>query len=140
MTDTHRFHPSILRAYDIRGVVGETLFVEDALYIGKAFGTAVIRATGKPSPTIALAYDGRLSTPELRDALITGLKSTGVTLWNFGIGPTPLMYFSVHHSGADAGIMVTGSHNPPTHNGFKMMLGKASFFGDDVLHLGALAA
>lgn len=139
MTDTHHFHPSILRAYDIRGVVGETLFVQDALFIGKAFGTAVIRATGKSAPSIALAYDGRLSTPELRDALIAGLKSTGVTIWNFGIGPTPLMYFSVHHSGADAGIMVTGSHNPPTHNGFKMMLGKASFFGDDVLRLGALA-
>lgn len=139
MTDTHTFHPSILRAYDIRGIVGETLFVEDALHIGKAFGTAVIRATGKASPTIALAYDGRLSTSALRDALVEGLKSTGVIIWNFGIGPTPLMYFSVHHSGADAGIMVTGSHNPPTHNGFKMMLGKASFFGDDVLRLGALA-
>lgn len=137
---THQFHPSILRAYDIRGVAGETLFPQDAEFIGKAFGTAVIRATGKKNPTIALAYDGRLSTPSLRDALLKGLTSTGVAVQDFGLGPTPMMYFSVHHKNADAGVMITGSHNPASHNGFKLMLGKNSYFGENIQHLGALAA
>jgi phosphomannomutase len=140
MSDKHQFHPSILRAYDIRGVFGETLFAADAHYIGKTFATSVIRATGKASPNIAMVFDGRLSTPELAAALIEGMKSTGAVVWNFGLGPTPMMYFSVHHSGADAGIMVTGSHNPKTHNGFKMMLGKASFFAENITRMGEMAA
>ena len=140
MTDMHHFHPSILRAYDIRGIYGETLFSADARYIGKTFASSVIRATGKASPTIAMVFDGRLSTPELAGELIEGMKSTGATVWNFGLGPTPMMYFSVHHSGADAGIMVTGSHNPKNHNGFKMMLGKASFFAENITRMGEMAA
>jgi phosphomannomutase len=136
----HQFHSSILRAYDIRGVAGQTLFPQDAEMVGKAFATAVIRATGKKQPEIALAFDGRLSTPELRDRLVAGLISTGASVRNFGIGPTPMMYFSVHHTGADAGVMITGSHNPPTHNGFKLMLGKNSFYGEDIQGLAALAA
>lgn len=140
MTDMHSFHPSILRAYDIRGIFGETLFPADARYIGKTFASSVIRATGKASPTIAMVFDGRLSTPELAAELIEGMKSTGATIWNYGLGPTPMMYFSVHHSGADAGIMVTGSHNPKTHNGFKMMLGKASFFAENITRMGEMAA
>lgn len=138
--DSHHFHPSILRAYDIRGVAGETLFAADAEAVGKAYGTTVIRATGKKHPEIALAFDGRLSTPELRDALIAGLLSTGATVRNCGIGPTPMMYFSVFHLNADAGVMITGSHNPPTHNGFKLMLGKNSFYGEDIQTMAALAA
>jgi phosphomannomutase len=137
---SHHFHPSILRAYDIRGVYGETLHAADALHIGRAFATAVIRATGKAQPNIALVYDGRLSTPELFGALAEGMRSTGAVVWNYGLGPTPMMYFSVHHSGADAGVMVTGSHNPKNHNGFKLMLGKASFYGESITKLGALAA
>ncbi len=136
----HTFHPSILRAYDIRGIAGETLFPQDAEFIGKAFGTAVIRATGKAQPTIALAYDGRLSTPSLREALVKGLLSTGIKINDFGLGPTPMMYFSVHHTNADAGVMITGSHNPASHNGFKLMLGKNSFYGEDIQHLAALTA
>ncbi len=131
----HRYHPSILRAYDIRGVFNETLFAEDAEYIGKAFATAVIQKTGNPHPRIMLGYDGRLSTPELRDRLIQGLTSTGAEISSIGIGPTPMLYFSVHHTEADGGIMITGSHNPPTHNGFKMMIGKNSFYGEQILEL-----
>jgi phosphomannomutase len=137
---SHPFHPSILRAYDIRGVAGETLFPEDALLIGKAFATTVIRETGKAQPVIALAFDGRLSTPALREALVEGLLSTGATVQNCGIGPTPMLYFAVHHTKADAGIMITGSHNPPTHNGFKLMLGKNSFFGEQIQELAQLVA
>jgi phosphomannomutase len=136
----HKFHPSILRAYDIRGVADETLFPADAEYIGKTFASSVIRATGNKSPNIAMAYDGRLSTPALKEALIRGITSTGANVWNFGLGPTPMLYFSVYHSNADAGIMITGSHNPGTHNGFKMMLGKASFFGEHIVKMGDMAA
>ena len=136
----HQFHPSILRAYDIRGIVGETLFTEDALAIGRAFGTTVIRKTGKANPVIALAYDGRLSTPSMREALVVGLTSTGAMVRDAGVGPTPMLYFTVHHTAADAGVMITGSHNPASHNGFKLMLGKASFFGEDIQALGKLAA
>jgi phosphomannomutase len=140
MSNIHKFHPSILRAYDIRGIADETLFPADAEYIGKTFASSVIRATGNKSPNIALAYDGRLSTPALKEAFIRGVLSTGANIWNFGLGPTPMLYFSVHHSNADAGVMITGSHNPGTHNGFKMMLGKASFFGDHIVKMGEMAS
>ncbi len=136
----YHFNPSILRAYDIRGVVGETLSVQDALYIGKAFATTVIRRTQNNAPVIAIAYDGRDSSPELKNALIEGICSTGANVKEFGCGPTPMLYFAVNHLGLDGGIMVTGSHNPPSHNGFKMMIGKKSFFGDDILSLGDLTA
>lgn len=136
---SHQFNPSILRAYDIRGIAGETLFPEDAEFIGKAFATAIIRETGKKNPTIALAYDGRLSTPAMRDRLVAGLTGTGANVQDFGLGPTPMLYFAVHHTGADAGVMITGSHNPGTHNGFKLMIGKASFFAERIQELGELA-
>jgi phosphomannomutase len=136
----HRFHPSILRAGDIRGIYEETLFDADAEFIGKGFATAIIRETGIKNPNIVVAYDGRLSTPSLRDALIKGILSTGATVQDYGLGPTPMMYFSVFHSNADAGIMITGSHNPANHNGFKMMIGKNSFFGERIEKLGEYVA
>ena len=132
----HTVHRSILRAYDIRGVVGETLFVDDALAIGRAFATTVIELTHKPQPVIALGWDGRLSTPELREAFIEGAISTGATVQDYGLGATPMLYFAVYHDECDAGVMITGSHNPKHHNGFKMMIGKQSFFGDDIAALG----
>ncbi|MDG1287763.1 MAG: phosphomannomutase/phosphoglucomutase [Rickettsiales bacterium] len=135
----HNFHSSILRAGDIRGIYNETLFDADALAIGKAFATCIIRETGKANPIINVAYDGRLSTPALSGALKEGIISTGATVHDYGIGPTPLMYFSVYHSNPDAGIMVTGSHNPGNHNGFKMMIGKDSFFGEHIETLGKYA-
>ncbi len=138
----HRFDPTVLREYDIRGVVGETLTRDDASAAGRAFGTVVRRRGGK---TVALAYDGRLSSPEFADAAGEGLKSTGLEVWRVGLGPSPMLYFSVFHLGADGGFMVTGSHNPPDQNGFKMMLGPkmsggGAFFGRDIEALGALAA
>ncbi len=133
--------PSILREYDIRGVAGDTLRVEDARVIGQAFGT-VVRDRGGSS--VCVGWDGRLSTPDLRDALADGLRAAGVDVWRVGLGPTPMLYFSVHHFGADAGIMVTGSHNPPPDNGFKFVMGKAlgggSFFGDDIKAMAVRAA
>ncbi len=133
----HRFHPTILREYDIRGIVDETLFPADAEAIGRAYATLLLAEGGK---RVAVGYDGRLSSPELTDALISGLTSAGADVDAIGLGPTPMLYFAVHHLKADGGIQITGSHNPPSHNGFKMMLGKASFFGKRIQDLGRIAA
>ncbi len=135
--DSYSFHPSILRAYDIRGIMGETLSADDARALGAAYGTFVLRGGGK---VISVGRDGRWSSPELEAALVEGLASTGATVRRVGLGPTPMLYFSVKHLGADAGIMVTGSHNPPDHNGFKMLLARRPVFGDDIQQLGTLAA
>lgn len=133
----HRFHPTILREYDIRGIVGETLFPADAEAIGRAYATLLLEGGGRK---VCVGYDGRLSSPDLSDALIRGLTSAGTDVHVVGLGPTPMLYFAVHHLEADGGIQVTGSHNPPDHNGFKMMLGKASFFGERIQALGRIAA
>ncbi len=133
----HRFHPTVLREYDIRGIVGETLFAADARALGQAYAT-LLRARG--GRRVCLGFDGRLSSPELADALGEGLGAGGVDVLRIGRGPTPMLYFAVHHLGADGGLQVTGSHNPPDHNGFKMMLGKASLFGARIQELGRIAA
>lgn len=137
---SHDFHPSILREYDIRGIVGDTLTEADAFAIGHTFASIVRDASGKPSPVIALGRDGRLSSPLLADALAQGAMQAGAHVLRIGIGPTPMLYFAVYHLKADAGVMITGSHNPPHYNGFKMMLGKASFFGQSIRELGIRAA
>ena len=133
----HQFHPTILREYDIRGIVGDTLFPADAEAIGRAYATILKQEGGS---RVCVGYDGRLSSPELTNALIKGLTSAGADVHAIGLGPTPMLYFAVHHLNADGGIQVTGSHNPPDHNGFKMMLGKASFFGERIQELGQIAA
>ncbi len=137
MAPGHRFHPTILREYDIRGIVGETLFAEDARAIGRAFATMLRREGGQ---RVCVGYDGRLSSPELEAALVEGLVASGAEVLRIGLGPTPMMYFAVHHLDTDGGIQVTGSHNPPNHNGFKMMFGKAAFFGPRIRELGRIAA
>ncbi len=137
MSFRHDFHPTSLREYDIRGVVGRTLHPADAFAIGRTFGTVVARAGGS---RVAVGYDGRLSSPELSAALVDGLKASGMHVLRVGRGPTPLLYFAATSLGTDGAVMVTGSHNPPDYNGFKMMLGKAAFFGPDIQKLGLLAA
>ncbi len=124
MTDARRLDPSILREYDIRGIVGETLTVADARAVGRAFGSIVRRAGGE---TVCIGYDGRHSSPEFADALGIGLAAAGIGALRIGLGPTPMLYYAVHDLAADGGIMVTGSHNPPNYNGFKMMLGTQAF-------------
>ena len=133
---THQFHPSILREYDIRGVVGDTLGTSDVKAIGRAFGTLVRREGGS---SVCVGRDGRMSSPELHAALCDGLQASGVDVISIGLGPTPMLYYAVNELNADGGIMVTGSHNPPDHNGFKMMMGKGAFYSDDIQELGALA-
>jgi phosphomannomutase len=137
MADSHRFDPSILREYDIRGTVGSTLSAADLYAIGRAFGTVLARAGGTSAAT---GYDGRLSSPELEAALAEGLQAAGIDVARVGRGPTPMLYFATHHLGTDAGLMVTGSHNPPEFNGVKMVLQGKSFFGEDIQKLGAMAA
>ncbi len=133
----HRFDPTILREYDIRGLVGQTLSAKDARAIGQAFGTLVKRNGGT---RVAVGYDGRLSSPELEAALVDGLVDAGVTALRVGLGPTPMLYFAVYHLEADGGIMVTGSHNPPDFNGFKMMMGRKPFYGTAIQDLGKQVA
>jgi phosphomannomutase len=132
----HKFHPSVLREYDIRGIVGKTLGPLDAHAIGRAYGTLVQRKGGN---VIALGFDGRLSSPELTEAVTEGLVSTGAHVKRVGLGPTPMLYYAIKHLGADAGIMVTGSHNPSDHNGFKMALSGGPVYGDAILAIGEIA-
>jgi len=133
----HDFHPTSLREYDIRGIVGQTLFPADAYAIGRVFGSMVSRGGGS---TVAVGYDGRLSSPELEEHLVAGLKASGMAVTRVGRGPTPMLYYTATTKGTDGAVMVTGSHNPPNYNGFKMMLGKKPFFGPKIKELGTLAA
>lgn len=135
---SHSFHPSILREYDIRGIINETLSAADAYAIGRAYASFKPEWKEK-SPTIAVGRDGRLSSPALEAALIRGLTESGANVIQIGIGPTPMLYFAVCNDKLDGGIMITGSHNPPTHNGFKFMLGRKSFYGEDIKALGRIA-
>lgn len=131
----HIFHPSVLREYDIRGIVGQTLFEQDAEYLGRGFGSFIKRQGGS---CVAVARDGRLSSPLFTKALIRGIISTGLSVKDIGVGPTPMLYYAVFELDTDGGIMVTGSHNPPDYNGFKMMAGKKPCYGQAIQDLGAI--
>ena len=134
---SHHFHPSTLREYDIRGIVGTTLGEADARAIGRGFGTLIARSGGH---AVAVGRDGRLSSTALEAALVEGLVAAGMTVSRIGLGPTPMLYYAVHELACDGGIMVTGSHNPPDWNGFKMMLAGRPFYGADIRQLGEMAA
>ncbi len=134
---THVFHPTMLREYDIRGVVGDTLAAEDAYAIGRSFATMVRRAGGK---RVAVGYDGRLSSPMLCAALVEGINAAGVDALNVGLGPTPMLYYAASTEDVDGGIQITGSHNPPDYNGFKMVFQGRPFFGADIQRIGEMAA
>jgi len=135
--DAHRFDPSILRSYDIRGIIGETLSDTDAFALGLAFAD-MLAAAGQSK--VAVGRDGRLSSPSLSGALIEGLMAGGTQVTAIGLGPTPMVYYAVHAMDHDAGIAVTGSHNPPHHNGFKMLTRAAPIYGDAIRDLGDRAA
>jgi phosphomannomutase len=137
MTFSHKFNPSSLREYDIRGIVGDTLTEADAFAIGRTFGSIVAEAGGK---SVAVGRDGRLSSPALEAKLVDGLVASGMSVISIGCGPTPMLYFAAFTEHTDGAVMVTGSHNPANYNGFKMMLGKKPFFGPAILDLGARAA
>ena len=135
---SHRFHPTVLREYDIRGVIGETLGPDDARAIGRGFGTLLRRAGGK---LVAVGYDGRVSSPMLERALIEGLTASGCDVRRIGLGPTPMLYFAeASAEEVDGGIQITGSHNPANYNGFKMVFQGRPFFGAQIQEIGRLAA
>ena len=134
---THIFHSTMLREYDIRGVVGETLSDADAYAIGRSFATLVRRAGGK---RVAVGYDGRLSSPMLADALIKGVNAAGIDALNVGLGPTPMLYYAASTEDVEGGIQITGSHNPPDYNGFKFVMQGRPFYGADILAIGEMAA
>jgi phosphomannomutase / phosphoglucomutase len=122
----------IFRAYDIRGIVGRSLTAEGVRDIGRALGS-VGRERG--AATFAVCRDGRLSGPELADALMEGLVSAGANAIDIGMGPTPLAYFAAHHLGCGSCVAVSGSHNPPQYNGLKMVVGNDALYGDAIQDL-----
>ena len=124
--------PSIFKAYDIRGIIDKTLDADVAYLIGQAFGSA---ALAKGEQTVVIGRDGRLSGPDLIKALASGLQATGVNVIDLGIVATPMVYFGTNTLGAASGIMVTGSHNPPDYNGFKMVLAGEAIYGDAIQSL-----
>ena len=135
---SHAFDPTILREYDIRGIIGETLEAEDARAIGRSFGTLLRRAGGT---TVAVGYDGRQSSPMLEHALVEGLTASGCNVVRIGLGATPMLYYAeASAEEVDGGIQITGSHNPPNYNGFKMVFQGRPFFGEDIQRLGEIAA
>ncbi|UCH75269.1 MAG: phosphomannomutase/phosphoglucomutase [Rhodospirillales bacterium] len=133
----HQFDPVILREYDIRGIVGESLTAMDALAVGRTLGTIVARGGGR---SVAIAYDGRTTSPELEAALVDGISACGLMVRRIGLAPTPAMYFATKVLDVDAGVMVTGSHNPSNYNGFKINLGGRPFWGQDIQCFGEAAA
>ncbi len=136
----HTLDPTILREYDIRGIVGETLSEADARAIGRAFASLVAQRLGVDQPRLVTGRDGRESSPSLSAAVIEGMVQAGAVVTDVGLGPTPMVYFATKHFDADGGLMLTGSHNPPNYNGFKMLTRSGPFFGSDIQALGHLAA
>ena len=127
----------IFRQYDIRGIVGEDLDPEVTEAVGRAFGSRVRRDANSSSPTVAVGCDNRTTSPALAEALISGIRSAGVDVFDVGTVPTPVLYWSEVKLGTDAGVQITGSHNPPEWNGIKMTYGGSSLYGDaiqDLLH------
>lgn len=135
---SHIFDSTVLREYDIRGIIGETLGADDARAIGRGFATLLCEAGGTK---VAVGYDGRVSSPMLEHALIEGLNASGCDVVRVGMGPTPMLYYAeASAEDVHGGIQITGSHNPANYNGFKMVFRGRPFFGEDILEIGRRAA
>src|SRR3954471_11870050 len=133
----HTFNPTILREYDIRGIVGDTLTEDDAYALGRTYAS---KAHGEGARTIAVGRDGRLHSGMLEAEMIRGLTEGGISVMQIGIGPSPTLYFATHYLDVDGGIMVTGSHNPAEYNGFKLLLKGRSVFGQEIQEIGRRSA
>jgi phosphomannomutase len=134
---THQFNPTILREYDIRGIVGDTLNEADAYALGRTFAA---QARDEGARCIAVGRDGRTHSGMLEAALIRGLTEGGIDVMQIGMGPSPMLYFATHYLDVDGGIQVTGSHNPADYNGFKLLLKGRSVFGQEIQAIGERAA
>ena len=133
---THSFNRTILREYDIRGIVGDTLTEADAYALGRTFAS---QAREEGARRIAVGRDGRLHSGMLEMALIRGLGDSGIDVMQIGMGPSPMLYFATHYLDVHGGIQVTGSHNPADYNGFKLLLKGRSVFGAEIQALGKRA-
>lgn len=127
-----KLDPTIFRAYDIRGIVNQSLTPEAVYEIGRAIGSEA-RARGQQS--VIVARDGRLSGPELQDSLVRGLRASGVNAKDIGMVPTPVLYFAAHTLDTRSGVMLTGSHNPPEYNGMKVVLAGETLSGPGIQRL-----
>ncbi len=127
-----QINPQIFREYDIRGVVDKDLTPDIVKRLGRGFGTHMAQLNQRE---LVVGRDGRLSSEAFEEALIEGLISTGCHVVSLGLCPTPVYYFSVFHLDKDGGMMVTGSHNPPEFNGFKVSVGKSTIFGEEIQNL-----
>ena len=125
---------AIFREYDIRGVAGKDLAGDTAFLIGKAF-SSLVKSFIPKAKQVSVGRDVRLSSEELAAGLIKGIVSSGIDVYDIGVCPTPVQYFSLHHLDLDGGIMVTGSHNPPEYNGFKISIGKDAIYGGNIQKL-----
>ncbi|SUA24296.1 phosphoglucomutase [Neisseria gonorrhoeae] len=125
----------IFKAYDIRGIVGKTLTDDAAYFIGRAIAA---KAAEKGIARIAIGRDGRLSGPELMEHIQRGLTDSGIGVLNVGMVTTPMLYFAAVNECGGSGVMITGSHNPPDYNGFKMMLGGDTLAGEAIQELLAM--
>ncbi|QDP19322.1 phosphoglucomutase/phosphomannomutase PgmG [Sphingomonas xanthus] len=134
---SHNFNRTILREYDVRGIVGSTLTDKDAYALGRSYAAL---AVSEGASRIAVGRDGRSHSPELEAALVRGLTEGGLDIVKIGMGPSPMLYFAVATLDVQGGIQVTGSHNPADYNGFKMLLNGRSVFGAEIQDLGRRAA
>ncbi|MEP7316859.1 MAG: phosphomannomutase/phosphoglucomutase [Sphingomicrobium sp.] len=134
---THNFDPSILREYDVRGIVDATLSEADARALGRSYAAL---AVSEGARSVAVGRDGRLHSPRLEDALVDGLTRGGLDVVRIGLSASPMLYFAAETLAVDGGIQVTGSHNPGNYNGFKMSLNGRSVFGEEIQALGRRAA
>ena len=129
-------NPNIFREYDIRGIVGQQITIETVSVLGRAIGT-FFRTNG--AKRIAVGYDARESSPGFCEALTAALNQTGCDVVLIGMVPTPVLYYTAHTRDVDGGVMITGSHNPPDHNGFKICLGKTTLFGSQIQEIRRIA-
>jgi phosphomannomutase/phosphoglucomutase len=140
-------NPDVFREYDIRGVAERDFDDDFVRALGRAIGTRIGQAAAAAAPAamrarpqIAVGRDCRLTSPRLARALIAGVQDTGVDVIDLGVVPTPALYFAVHHTRADGGVQITGSHNPPEDNGFKILHGTEPLHGAEVQSLRAMIA
>jgi len=133
MNKTHEFQPSILKAYDVRGVVDKEISNTDAYFIGKGFGT-ILRKRNKKN--CVLGYDGRITSPDYAEKCAKGLNECGIDVVTIGLLPTPAIYYAMKALKMDAGMIISASHNPPEYNGFKMLTQEGPFWGDDIQEIG----
>ena len=125
----HKINPQIFRQYDVRGIVGRDLTNEVVEQLGKGYGTYVLRHGGSK---VSLGYDARLSSPGFADSLVAGMLATGLDIVSIGLVPTPVLYYSLFRLDVDGGVVITGSHNPAEYNGFKLGVGHATIYGDQI--------